>query len=64
MVLAAMALSSCKFINDDTLFLNWHDGLLIQTFEKEGFNRIIMSMKHPDSEGKYKEVLQVQFDRK
>ena len=56
--------ASCRFIDDDTLFLNWHDGLLIQTFRKDGADRVMLSMEHPDSNGEYQAVLSVRFDRR
>ncbi len=56
--------ATCNFVNDETLFLNWHDSLLIQTFRKTGPNEVILRMEHPDSEGKYELVLEVIFTRK
>ena len=51
--------ATCKFVNEETLFLNWHDTLLIQTFRKVGPNKVILRMEHPDSEGKYELILKV-----
>lgn len=56
--------ASCKFIDKDTLFLNWHDGLLIQTFERKSINEVLLTMKHPNTAGEYEAVLMVQFIRK
>ncbi len=56
--------ATCNFVNDETLFLNWHDSLLIQTFRKTGPNEVILRMEHPDSEGKYELILEVIFTRK
>lgn len=56
--------ATCNFVNDETLFLSWHDTLLIQTFTKEGPNKVILRMEHPDSEGKYELVLEVIFTRR
>jgi hypothetical protein len=56
--------ATCNFVNDETLFLNWHDTLLIQTFRKTGPNEVILRMEHPDSEGKYELILEVIFTRK
>ena len=56
--------ASCRFIDDDTLFLNWHDGLLIQTFKKDGADGVMLSMEHPDASGEYRAVLSVRFDRR
>lgn len=56
--------ASCRFINDDTLFMNWHDSLLIQTFKKINQNKVILRMENPDSDGNYELVLEVIFTRK
>jgi len=56
--------ATCKFINDDTLFMNWHDSLLIQTFKKVNPNKIILRMENPDSDGNFKLVMEVTFNRK
>ncbi len=56
--------ATCKFINDDILFFNWHDTLLIQTFKKIDSNRVILRMESPDSEGDYELILEVAFTRK
>lgn len=56
--------ATCNFVNDDTLFLNWHDTLLIQSFTKVGPNKVILRMEHPTSEGEYGLVLEVIFTRK
>ena len=56
--------ATCNFVNDETLCLNWHDTLLIQTFRKTGPNEVILRMEHPDSEGKYELILEVIFTRK
>lgn len=56
--------ATCNFVNDETLFLNWHDSLLIQTFRKTGPNKVILRMEHPSSEGKHELILEVIFTRK
>lgn len=56
--------ATCNFVNNETLFLNWHDTLLIQTFTKEGPNRVILRMEHPTALGKYELILEVIFTRK
>ena len=53
--------ATCNFVNDETLFLNWHDTLLIQTFTKIGKNKVILRMEHPTSQGKYELILEVIF---
>ena len=56
--------ATCEFINDDTLFLNWHNSLLIQTFKKIDENSVELRMENPDKEGKFELVLEVIFKRK
>jgi hypothetical protein len=56
--------ATCNFVNDETLFLNWHDTLLIQTFTKEGSNKVVLRMEHPTALGKYELILEVIFTRK
>jgi hypothetical protein len=55
--------ATCNFVNDQTLLLNWHDTLLIQTFTKVDPNKVILKMEHPNNEGKYEPVLEVTFTR-
>ena len=56
--------ATCNFVNDETLFLNWHDTLLIQTFRKVDADKMILRMENPDSEGKYELIMEVIFTRK
>ena len=56
--------ATCNFVNNETLFLNWHDSLLIQTFRKAGPNKVILRMENPVAQGKYKLILEVIFTRK
>jgi hypothetical protein len=56
--------ATCDFVNDDTLFLNWHDTLLIQTFEKSGPDKVVLKMLNPDPRGEYELILEVIFTRK
>ena len=56
--------ATCNFVNNEILFLNWHDSLLIQTFRKVGPNKVILRMENPTSEGKYELILEVIFTRK
>ena len=55
--------ATCNFVNNETLHLNWHNSLLIQTFRKIGSNRVILKMEEPNSEGKYMPILEVIFSR-
>ena len=56
--------ATCNFVNDETLFMNWHDTLIIQTFRKTGPNEVILRMEHPVSEGKSELILEVILTRK
>ena len=56
--------ATCDFIDEETLFLNWHDTLLIQTFKKDGPNKVILRMEVPTPEGKFELILEVIFTRK
>ncbi len=60
----AFMAAACNFINKETLFMNWHDTLLIQTFTKQDSNQVILNMNNPDSEGNYESVLEVILRRK
>jgi len=55
--------ATCNFTNDETLFLNWHDSLLIQTFKKIDSNKVILRMENPNVEGKYEIIMEVIFTR-
>jgi len=66
--------ATCNFINDDTLFMNWNDTLLIQTFRKVDKDKVILRMEHPTSDpatpeatpaagGKYGLILEVIFTK-
>lgn len=55
--------ATCNFINDKTLFMSWHDSLLIQTFEKVDSNKVILKMENPNSEGEYELIMRVIFTR-
>lgn len=57
-------MATCDFIDEGTLFLNWHDTLLIQTFKKNGPDKVILSMETPTPEGKFEPILEVIFTRK
>jgi hypothetical protein len=67
--------ATCNFINDNTLFMNWHDSLFIQTFQKVDKDKVILRMEHPTSDpatpeatptagGKYGLVMEVILTRK
>lgn len=56
--------ATCNFINDETLFMNWHNTLLKQTFKKETPNKVLLRMEQPNSKGEYQLILDVLFTRK
>jgi hypothetical protein len=51
------------FVDDETLFLKWHDTSLIQTFRRADGDQIILKMEDKATGGKYKLVLEVVFTR-
>ena len=51
--------ATCNFINDETLCLNWHDGLMVQSFKKVSDNEVILRMMYPSDEIQYSIVLKV-----
>jgi len=56
--------ATCNFVNDETLLMNWHDTLLLQSFKKIDSNKVILKMESPNSEGEYELILEVIFTRK
>lgn len=52
------------FVDNETLFLKWHDTQLIQTFKRVDGDRIILKMEDKAASGKYELVLEVVFTRK
>jgi len=56
--------ATCQFVNDNMLFMNWHDSLLTQTFTKKSDDQVILRMESPNAEGKYELVMEVVFTRK
>ena len=56
--------ATCNFINAETLFINWHDSLLIQIFKKINSNKVVLRMESPNSNGNYELILEVTFTRK
>ncbi len=55
--------ASCRFIGEDALFMNWYDGLLVQSFQKKGAESVELRMEHPKSGGGFELVLQVIMTR-
>ncbi len=56
--------ATCNFTDENTLFMNWHDTNLIQTFIKKEEDHIILKMSSPVSDQQFKPVLIVDFYRK
>jgi hypothetical protein len=55
--------ATCNFINDETLAMNWHDTLLVQTFTKDNAGNVILKMQYPSGQGRYELVMEVIFIR-
>jgi hypothetical protein len=56
--------ATCNFVNDEILAMNWHDTLLVQTFVKDGPDRVVLKMQYPTVQGGYEIVLEVLFTRR
>lgn len=61
---AASMTADCEFIDDDTLYMSWHDSLLTQTFKKINADQVILRMGRPRAQDKYELLLEVTFTRK
>jgi hypothetical protein len=59
----AFQTATCNFVSDEILFMNWHDTLLMQTFAKQGEDKVVLRMEHPNAQGKHELVLEVIFTR-
>jgi hypothetical protein len=56
--------ATCNFLDDEALFMNWHDSLFVQSFRAVEPNHVILRMEYPTPEGKYEVVMEVIFTRK
>ncbi len=56
--------ATCDFVNNDTLFLNWHDTLITQTFTKVSANKVILRMENPLAKEKFELILEVILTKK
>jgi len=57
--------ADCYFTDDNTILLNWHNSLLIQTFKRiEDGKKIELQMKYPINKNDYEIVLEVLFTKK
>ena len=55
--------ATCNFIDENTLCLNWHNSLLVQSFQKTEDDLILLHMKHPASANKFEIILEVIFTK-
>jgi hypothetical protein len=60
----SFATATCNFIDDETLAMNWHDTLLVQTFMKESPDKIVLKMKYPSTQGGYDLIMEVILTKK
>jgi hypothetical protein len=51
--------ATCNFINNKTLFMNWHNSHLIQTFTQIDENTVELRMENPDKDGNFILVMEV-----
>jgi len=56
--------ATCNFINENTLCLNWHNSLLVQTFTKLKNGKVVLHMSYPSNKSSYDVVLEVVFTKK
>jgi hypothetical protein len=56
--------ATCNFVNDETLAMNWHDTLLVQTFVKDAPDRVVLKMQYPVVQSGFEIVLEVLFSRR
>jgi len=56
--------ASCDFVAEGVLRLNWHDTLLVQTFSKQGLDRVLLRMERPVAGGGHEVIMEVLFTRK
>jgi hypothetical protein len=56
--------ATCDFVADGVLAMNWHDSLLVQTFAKDGDDRVVLRMYTAAAHGGHELVLEVIFTRR
>ncbi|MCJ7552266.1 MAG: hypothetical protein MUO34_00150 [Ignavibacteriaceae bacterium] len=56
--------ATCNFINENTLCLNWHNSLLVQTFSRIENGNILLEMRYPSNKNDYEIILEVVFTKK
>ena len=55
--------ATCNFINDEVIAMNWHDSILVQTFVKDGPDKVVLKMEYPSVKGGHDLVLEVLFTK-
>lgn len=55
--------ATCKFVNPNTLFMNWHDTVLTQTFRQTGPDEVVLDMGEPNEKSEYRSILRVIMKR-
>lgn len=56
--------ATCNFITDEVIAMNWHDSILVQTFVKDGPEKVILKMEYPAVIGGHEPVLEVLFTKR
>jgi hypothetical protein len=56
--------ATCNFIDENTLYLNWHDSILVQTFSRKENGNVVLEMSYPKNLIEYEVVLEVIFTTK
>lgn len=54
----------CRFVNDSTLYMNWHNSLLSQTFTRVHADSVRLDMQRPDAAGKPERLMTVMLIRR
>lgn len=55
--------ATCDFIDENTLCLNWHNSLFVQTFQLMENGKIKLEMRYPKDKDDYEVVLKVLFTK-
>ena len=56
--------ATCNFLDENTLCLNWHDSILVQTFSRAENGKVVLEMRYPQNKTDYEVVLEVIFTKK
>jgi len=56
--------ATCNFLDENTLCLNWHDSILVQTFSRTENGNVVLEMRYPKNKTDYELVLEVIFTKK